>query len=430
MTTLDKSLRALAWAGFLTALGLTARAQSNVPFSGSATTQLPANNITVTASGSSFETFINSIISSEGQFQALDGKPFAGTATFLGVKDALIFQVNAAGTVVSFSLGPINFNKTFTAANSTDLSKQVTDFFKKDGAQTIADFLAAIAKQSTIAVTDGNPNAATAIAANNTFISQGFTPVEQTADAIEASSSTGGTATTTAAAPRRFGGLGIGLNAGHFKSGGFEGDNYDFSISGLNIGFGPNVRLVTPLYASYVKVSGAQIGGLGGGLALPITIRTITKESPWAWRVTPSVGIGGRVSVDLAGGAALWQAGLSSTFDVKVAPKLVLGFVNQITTHKSIEIKQGDFHFDPQIDQQILKNGLRLVAPLARRVVADFFVVDTRFLQAAAVKSFQTYGGSISLRATQSFNLTLGANYDTGTNFEAYSAGLSSAWHW
>ena len=56
--------------------------------------------------------------------------------------------------------------------------------------------------------------------------------------------------------------------------------------------------------------------------------------------------------------------------------------------------------------------------------------VDTRFLKAAAVKGFQTYGGSLSFRATPNYNVSLGANYDTGTRFKAYSVGLSSAWRW
>ena len=77
-----------------------------------------------------------------------------------------------------------------------------------------------------------------------------------------------------------------------------------------------------------------------------------------------------------------------------------------------------------------MKNGLRAVTPFTRRVIGDFFIVDSRFLKAAAVKSFQTFGGSLSFRATKSFNLSLSANYDTGTDFKAYSVGMSSAWRW
>ena len=56
--------------------------------------------------------------------------------------------------------------------------------------------------------------------------------------------------------------------------------------------------------------------------------------------------------------------------------------------------------------------------------------MDSRFFKQAAVKSFETFGGSLSFRATKSFNLSLGANYDTGTDFKAYSVGISSAWRW
>lgn len=423
-----KVLRSLGSAGLIALLAVSAGAQTKQPFEATATTTDTGPNITLSAAGNNLSDFVSSLINTSGQFSLLNNRSYFASSTFLGVKDAITYNtiIGTTGVSVTYALKPINFTKTFTGPNKNDVENQIDDFFKKNGAQTIADFLAAIAKQSTIAVTDGNPNAATAIGANNTFTNQGFTPADQLADSLDSTSA----GATAAAAKPRFGGFGIGFNAGHFKAGGFEGDNYDFSFSGLNIGLGDSVRLLTPVYANYVKVSGAQIGGVGGTIALPITVHLMSKDNPWNWRITPSAGLGARVSVDLAGGAALWQAGISNTLDFKVAPKLVVGVVNQISEHKSIAIDQGDFHFDPKIDQQILKNGLRLVAPLTRRVIADFFVIDTRFLKDASVKSFQTYGGSLSLRATPSFNLSLGGNYDTGTNFEAYSVGLSSAWRW
>jgi len=424
-------LRALVYAGVFALVTLPVLAQSNLPFVASATTTLPANNITLTASGSNFETFVDDIIAAEGQFQQLSGKPFAGSSTFLGVQNAIVFQVNATGTVVSFGLAPINFSKTFTGTSSSDVSSQITDFFKKNGAQTISDFLAAIAKQSTIAVTDGNPNAATAIAANDSFMTLGFTPAEQTADTLASSNDSGPGAMGAGTAEKpRFSGLAIGFNAGTFTSGAFSGTSYDLSSSGFNIRLTDRVRIVTPLYLNYVKVSGAQIGGFGGSLAVPVTIRVIDKDSPWAWRLTPSFGLGGRVSVDLAGGTALWQAGLTSAIDYKVGPKLMLGVINQLTEDKSIAVKDGDFNFDPHVDQQILKNGVRFVTPIKPRLIGDFFIVDSRFLKDAAVKSFETFGASIAMHVTEKFNLRLGANYDIGTQFRSYSAGLSSAWQW
>ncbi len=386
------------------------------PFEAIAITTGPAP-ITVNASGSNLNDFVSSLINTNGQFAPLNGRAYTASSTFLGVPNAVTFNTNATGTAVTYGLTPIGFNRTFTGTSKQDVDTQIKDFFQKNGADTIAAFLKAIAEKSPLAVTDGNPNSATAVAAAGTFTGQGFT----TADEIMAGLD-GGKA--------RYGGFGIGFNAGTFEAGDFKGSNYDFSLTGLNLGLGESVRLITPISFNYLKVEGAQVAGMGINFALPIRLQTMNKDNPFNWRVTPIGGVSLRGSADLAGGALLWQAGVTNTIDYKAAPKLVVCMINQATFHRSIGITYGDYHFDPKIDQQILKNGLRVVSPLTPRLIGDFFAVDTRFLKAAAVKSFETFGGSLSFRATPNYNVSLGANYDTGTRFKAYSVGLSSAWRW
>lgn len=405
--------------GFLPAVLL---AQSNKPFEAVATTT-GAVPITITASSSNLEDFLSSLINTKGQFAALNGNPYTARSTFLGVQNAITFNTNSTGTAVTLGLTPIGFTRTFTGATKESVDDQIDDFFQKNGAETLAAFLKAIAKESPIAVTDGNPNSVTALAAGSTFTGQGFTGADELASAFDDVDAGGGEKS-------RFGGFGIGFNAGKFEAGVFEGNNYDFSLSGLNIGFGDNVRLLTPISINYLDIEGAEVAGAGISLALPIRLRTMSKDNPVNWRLTPLAGVSLRGSVDLASGALIWQAGAANTIDYKVAPKLVVCLINQFTFHRSIEVTYGDYSFDPDVDQQILKNGVRLVTPFTKRLIGDFYVVDTRFLKAAAVKSFQTFGASLSLRATKSFNLSLGANYDTGDQFKAYSVGLSSAWRW
>jgi hypothetical protein len=70
------------------------------------------------------------------------------------------------------------------------------------------------------------------------------------------------------------------------------------------------------------------------------------------------------------------------------------------------------------------------VTPLTRRLILDVFAVETNFLNPAVTKNFTTFGGSLSLRATKNYNLSLAGNYDTGSSFSSWSVGLQSAWHW
>ena len=397
----------------------TAGSAQNRLFEATATTTLPANNITLTAGGNNFSDFLSALINTEAQFQQLDNRPYNASATFLGFPNAITFSTNATGTAVTMTLPPIGFSRTFTGVTSQSVDDQIDEFFKQEGLDTVSRFLQAVAKGSTVAVTDGNPNAATAVAANSTFLTQGFTSAQDIVDSLD----------PTAARPR-FGGFALGFNAGKFEAGPFEGDTLDFSFSGLNIGMGKNMRLLTPISFNYLKVAGAQVAGIGGNLVLPIQLKSMGRDNAWNWRLTPLAGVSARASVDLAGGALLWQVGAINSVDYRVNPKLVFCFVNQLTYHKSFKLEYDEYSFDPAVNQQIMKNGVRLVSPLTRRLIGDFFVVDTRFLKDAAIDQFYSFGGSLSLRASKDFNLSLGANYDTGDNFKSYSVGLSSAWKW
>lgn len=412
---------------YLAALLLGASAASSFaatnrdPFFASASTNDAGPPLTLTASGSSFFDFLDQVSKAQGQFSQFNNRAYSGTMTFLGVPNAIRFTTNTTGTSVNIALQPINFNRTFSGNSKQEVDDQLESFFKTNGAQTIADFLKAIAKSSPIAVTDGNPSAATAVAANNLFTSQGFTLPDEISDGMDVS----GTATKP-----KFGGLSFGLNAGKFEAGVFKGNIYDFGGTLLNFG-GETVRLMVPISLNYLELdSGSQVGGGGISVVLPVRLRQMTREKNWNWRVTPVAGVSVRGSLDLASLSPLWQAGIVNTLDYRAAPKLVVSMVNQVTLHKSIALSYDDLDFDPQVDQQILKNGLRVTTPFNRRVIGDLFVVETNFLKDAAVKNFTTIGGSLAFRVTQKWNIVLGGNYDTGTRFKAYSAGLSSAWKW
>jgi hypothetical protein len=409
------------------ALGLVAAvtppAAARSPFEATATTTLPANNITVSATGNNLNDFVSSIINTTDKFLQLRNQPFNASATFLGVPNAVTFSTNATGTVVTMGLTPINFRKTFTGTSSRDVDDQISRFFEKTGPETVAAFLKEIARRSPIAVTDGNPNAATAVAANSTFFAQGFIPADEIAAGARA-------ATAPELVAPRFGEFGLNVDAGRFESTDFSGKKINLATSGLSIGLGSRVRLLTPLYANYLEVEGARVGGLGAALALPIRFLVMSKDNAWNWRVTPLAGVNARASVDLAGGALLYHGGLLNSVDLRVHPGLVLCLVNQFTAHKSIKLEYGDYSFDPKVDQRILKNGLRVVSPVSSRLTAEFFVVDTRLLKDAAIDQYFSSGGTICFLVSPRFNLRLGGGQDTGGEYKAYHAGLSLAWKW
>lgn len=391
------------------------------PFVASAATNdnLPA--IALTSSSNNFFDFISSIVNTKGPFQSFTGRSYAGNTTFLGVRDAIRFSGNAPGTAVNITLTPTGFNRTFTGPTKDAVDDQIEKFFKTEGASAIADFLKAVAKTSPIAVTDGNPNAATSVEATTTFSGLGFTPIDELGDGLEAATGT---------TQPRFGGISLGLNTGKFEAGAFEGTLYELSGSLLNFG-GDMVRVMVPVHASFLELDGgAKVGGAGFAVALPIRYLRMSKDKHVNWRITPTLGMSVRGSADLASLSPLWNYGLVNTVDYRVTPKLVISMVNQYTVHKSFSVSYDDLDFDPDVNQQILKNGFRFTTPLSRRVIADGFIIDTRFLKDAAIDQFITLGGSVAFRVTQRWNFVIGVNYDTGDDFKAYGIGITSAWKW
>jgi hypothetical protein len=368
--------------------------------------------IVVTASN--LNNFLSDLVNAQGQYGAINGFAYAEKTTYLGVNNAVTFTGDTPGTTVTLAIPLIGFSQTFIGATRADVENQIHDFIKQNGSSVWASFLSALAKQSPNAVTDGNPNAATGAMANETFLAEGFTPVDELLPDDPTSS------------PHQSG-FGLGFDAGQFTAGGLTGELIDLAIP-MRWKLSDQVGFTLNIPFNYLTLEGAKVYGTGLNGAFPIRIETMSAQNPWNWRVTPLLGAAARASQDLASGVALWQLGLSNSVDYRVNAKLIICMVNQLTTYRSFKVSYGGYSFDPEVKQQVLKNGLRLVSPLTQRVIGSFFLLESQFLQDAAVKQFSTIGGSLSFRVTKTMNVQLGANYDTGPAFKSWSVGLSSAW--
>ena len=121
---------------------------------------------TVTASGSNLADLVQDLVETRDAFGAFDGQAFRAALDYGGVRNAIRFEQNAAGTSSTLSIPSTGFSRTFTGANEAEVRRKIEDFLLKDGAQAYARFLREVNERSTIGVTDGNPLAATALLAN------------------------------------------------------------------------------------------------------------------------------------------------------------------------------------------------------------------------------------------------------------------------
>jgi opacity protein-like surface antigen len=381
-------------------------------------TSTEPNVQSLTEGYSSFPNLLDDVLNARGKFAPFVDTDFSASLSFLGISQAITASSNPEGTVVTLEIPGINFSRQFSGENRSDVDSQIKDFFLKQGTGVVGDFLNYVARHSAVAVTDGNPSSSTAIAANQSFLSNGFTPPDE----IVAAAAGG-----AAAAQPNLSGLGIGFNSGQFTADGIRGNFSSFAIP-FKLRFTDSVALSGTVPFDLLSVEGAKIYGVGFDLGLPIRIYAMDKENPTNWRVTPLVGISARGSKDVAGGGVIWMAGLNSAVDYRVNSKLIVCLVDQFTNHHGITVNYGDYKFDPSVEQQMLKNGVRLVTPLSSRTTGDVFVIETNYLKDAAVKNFTTFGVSLGYRITPKSNITLGANYDEGSSYRSWSVGLSSAW--
>jgi hypothetical protein len=169
-------------------------------------------------------------------------------------------------------------------------------------------------------------------------------------------------------------------------------------------------------------------------LTIPVTFLHMDQSSPWNWRIAPFAGIedelitSGTSIGDLftTQSEVLWSAGVVNTLDYRINHWLIVSAVDQYSYYQTLtEGTAGEY-----IDQDILKNGLRLTTPIYPRLLASLYGLRTDFLHAALVKNYYTIGGTLSFLTTRTMTLGLSANTDSGNGYHAWDVGFRGAWRW
>lgn len=388
--------------------------------SGTTTDALPTVHTTVT--GSSLLDLVENAINAQGEFLQFQNRDFEALLDYAGVANAMRFTIvdnSLNGGGVTTRLEAISgLDRTFSGATREDVEDQIEEFLKKEGSSEYARFLKAISEQSKVAITDGNPYAATAQIANQAFMQFG-NEIGETREEKERGDQGGG--------------FGIGFNAdvGTFKAGGIEGNAYQLPLyAKWAITDRVAVQLNIPL--SYISIESANVFGAGLGLGVPIKVIKRTKENPWLWQVTPSGGAFLTGSEDMVAGGALAQGGLTSLLSYDW-DWITVSMGNHFSVMEGLPIEFADVNIDPGVSQQILKNGLKASVPLGRRWVAEAYGIYTRFLEKAAVEDYFTLGGDIAFRLSAKPGksgafLRAGLYTHIGSDFESAGIQFGTGW--
>lgn len=404
-------LSALAWAG-----GRDLRAEDLFSMS-----VAPGGSV---ASDNKLLTLVDKIINGKDEFAffAGPGAAYVGTLRYGQVQNAINFSMNAPRTSADLNIPSIGFTRTFVGANQADLENQIEAFLKKDGADVYARFLKSMAAQSLVAVSDGNPNATTAIAAGQSFQNYAMTFAE-TREEKDAPPSGGDRVA-----------LGIIADVGAFDANGIKGTAYSLPMF-ARFKLTERVGLNFDIPLSYIDIDGAKVFGVGLGVGLPVKVIPRAKESPWFWQLTPAVGVNASASKDMLAGGMVVSGGLNSLLAYDFG-KFTLSMGNHLSVYEGMPLTLDSYKFDPGVSQQILKNGFKLDVPIGQRWIVDGYVIHTKFLSAAGLDQYVTLGGEIGYRfgakpggaKKSSGYMKLGLYADVGENYTSAHMQVGSSW--
>lgn len=403
-------------------LGLgTAHAGDLFTLAGSTTGAGPVVNFN--EGSSKLAPFISDLVSgsSTGQFDALNNRQFVATLRYANVPNALNFNIQHPGLWTANLTSPFQpglISRNFSAPSRAELDDAISAYLKQSGSADLARFLAAINKQSVAGVLDGNPNAATAQIANQNFMEYGMRPTETAAEKGD------GEPEKTSRS-----GFSMAADAGTFRSRGIEGQTYSWTpMIPFTVGKERRVRLELALPLNYTKIEGADEYRVGAQLGVAMLLVKRTKTQPWLWQVTPHGGAVVAGSADLVAGGVLLSGGATSYTSYRQG-NWEFSMGNHVSLHEGLRVSVDNYTFDPQVSQQIIKNGLKVGRSLGEHWYAEVYVLDTEFVQAAYTSRFTTVGAGVGYRgAKQKGYVMLGTYADFGPGYQSAHFQFGTGW--
>jgi hypothetical protein len=363
---------------------------------------------TITESASSLPDLIDALVNNQDAFAPLAGNDFTGSLTYYGIPDAITIEV-VGDTQLTVTSALTGLDRTFTGTDRDDLEQQLTDWLLEEGGAEVAKLIQAAAENSVAAITDGNPSSATARMADRAFNTFGLYPVHR-----------GGSVPS--------GHSGIWFHARKSDAdtpiGTVDGTDYEVHLPWW-INLSDRMSLIGNLSGQYMDSEGSAIYGGGGDLGLGIRPVVRDASSKFGWQITPFVGLHAVGTYDGAIAGLLDQFGVSNRLEFTLGHGVILAVASQYSSFDSLEIKIEDVEIDPELSQQVVKNGVLVDFPLGSggKLFGNGFAVDTRFLDDAAIDNYQTLGGGLTLRG-KSTSLNAYISRDFASDYSSWNAGV------
>ena len=406
--------RSVAWV-VLAVTGLQVAARGDEPFSlGVQTTTGTPQAINV--SGNSLRDLAEDLVRTRNRFAAVSGQAFDASVRYGGLNNAATYTQNAEGTSATLRFPTTGFTRTFTAANQDDLEDQIEEFVRTEGADEYFRFLRTINERTQLGVTDGNPLATTALLSDLSFDQFGLHRRPFLADpaAVPAAGTAGERVDT---------GLHFDFRGGVYDTDEGSGGWHGTGVLTGGFRFTDRVGLTLGSLFSYRDVEGASVYHSGFVAGLPILLVAERADNPWSWQVTPAFLAGASGSEDLAAGGTFLGGSVTSSVSVR-AGRFTFTLGNQISFLEGFPISFGEYDFETDLSQQILKNGVKASYDLGPAAFVDAGVTYTNFLQDAAVDSYWSPTVGLGFRFGDQSGVRVAYQGDFGDGFEQHGGSV------
>lgn len=285
----------------------------------------------------------------------------------------------ANSTTLNVSAPEININNmTFTGATRKEAERAFTDWLKKSG--VIGDIMKYQSEHSSVSPITGAGGMMPTIAA--TDLGSDF------------SGNSNISSNTNTMSGNTFD---LGLKAGSYSVDGSDERvetmtlplAYSFDIQNHS---GHKLLLSAPLTMYQVGEAKGYHAGLGVGYRFPVN-----KQ----WSLTPMVRYTLSGSVDRATVASVMSGSLTSAYTFPVG-KFDVSIGNMVGYYKTGKFKAGNYSFDPDIQQTMLRNGVMLSQPVTlkgKKLAVEYSIIDTRYVggHKPFLSNMQEYGVTVGL---------------------------------
>ncbi len=356
---------------------------------------------TLQAGGKDITHVLTTLVAKEGEFASFKNQPVTAHIDYLGLPRALGVSVTFDGNTATLRIPGTGYVHTFTGATPRQLQNAVADWIKEEGGDELARFRRFVNRRSAAGVTDGNPNATTALLAGSFFNSFGLPRSPSYLDPAQR--------THVSLQPR----------ARSWHSGRLSGRVLSLDPEvGYRFSERTSLTLLAPM--NYADTGGAEIFGVGFAAALSRELVPFRTENRWQSRATAFGGTALRGSQNLAAGGAVFTWGGAINALRRITGNFRVGGALMGASFHGIPLEFQGFELDKVVAQQIAKAGVvsELDLPFAsHRLVAQ--LTQTRLFKAAAVPDFTTISLAYQWRWRDGSLVQVGYEADRGASYRS-----------